>query len=126
MDNGRVADDARFPRWVYGVGDEPDARFSLANERTFLAWIRTSLALLAAGVALEALELPIEEHLRLAAALVLTGIGVLAPLLAWLGWARAERAVRRRVPLPSPTSFGLLVVGVVVAGALVLVGIVLA
>jgi putative membrane protein len=35
----------RFPRWVYGAGDEPDARFSLANERTFLAWIRTSLAL---------------------------------------------------------------------------------
>jgi len=44
----------RFPRWVYGAGDEPDARFSLANERTFLAWIRTSLALLAGSIAVEA------------------------------------------------------------------------
>lgn len=116
----------RFPRWVYGVGSEPDARFSLANERTFLAWVRTALALLASGVALEALDLPIEEHLRFTAALVLVGVGVLAPLLAWVGWARAERAVRQRQPLPAPSSFALLVVGVVVAGALVLVGMVLA
>ena len=50
---------SRFPRWVYGVGTEPDARFSLANERTFLAWVRTSLAFSAAGVALEALSLPL-------------------------------------------------------------------
>ena len=46
----------RFPRQVYGHGEDPDPRFSLANERTFLAWIRTTLALLAAGVALEAVE----------------------------------------------------------------------
>ena len=44
----------RRPGWVYGRGHEPDVRFSLANERTFLAWIRTALALLAAGVALDA------------------------------------------------------------------------
>ena len=34
----------RFPKAVYGVGAEPDPRFTLANERTFLAWIRTALA----------------------------------------------------------------------------------
>lgn len=50
---------ARFPQSVYGQGEEPDARFSLANERTFLAWIRTSLALIAGGVALEAFDLPL-------------------------------------------------------------------
>ena len=36
-----------------------DPRVPLALERTFLAWIRTSLALLAGGVALEALDLPV-------------------------------------------------------------------
>ena len=35
-------------------GTEPDPRFTLANERTFLAWIRTSLAFLAGGIAIEA------------------------------------------------------------------------
>jgi putative membrane protein len=38
-------------------GQEPDYRFSLANERTFLAWIRTALAILASGVALDQLVL---------------------------------------------------------------------
>ncbi|GIG22405.1 hypothetical protein Cch01nite_31290 [Cellulomonas chitinilytica] len=126
MDDAPPPRPPRFPRWVYGVGSEPDARFSLANERTFLAWVRTSLALLASGVALEALDLPVEAGLRFAAALVLVTVGVVAPVLAWVGWARAERAVRLRHPLPAPSSFGLLVVGVVLAGALVLVGMVLA
>ena len=47
----------RWPRWVYGGGTEPDARFTFANERTFLAWIRTALALLAGGVALDSIPL---------------------------------------------------------------------
>src|ERR1043165_2701247 len=41
----------RRPKW-FQEGQDPDYRFTLANERTFLAWIRTSLALLAAAVAL--------------------------------------------------------------------------
>jgi len=122
MEPEQPAPDRRFPRWVYGVGSEPDARFSLANERTFLAWARTGLALLAGGVALEALDLPVERGLRLAAAVLLIALGTLTPAVAWWGWSRAERAMRRSDPLPAPVGFGLLVVGVGVAGLLVLLG----
>ena len=46
--------DRRWPRRVYAAGSEPDPRFTFANERTFLAWIRTGLGFLAAGVAIAA------------------------------------------------------------------------
>ncbi|MCC2334791.1 YidH family protein [Cellulomonas wangsupingiae] len=122
MSPDRTPPGRRFPRWVYDVGTEPDARFSLANERTFLAWARTGLALLAGGVALEALALPVEPGLRLAAAVVLVVLGTLAPAVAWWGWVSTERAMRRGDPLPAPVGFVLLVAGVGVAGVLVLVG----
>jgi len=114
----------RFPSWVFGAGDEPDARFSLANERTFLAWIRTSLALSAAGVALVAVDVPVTPALRSASALLLVGLGVLAPVLAWLRWAALERGMRLARPLPAPLLGPLLTVGVTVASLLVLVGLV--
>ncbi|MBD3778298.1 MULTISPECIES: DUF202 domain-containing protein [unclassified Cellulomonas] len=115
----------RFPRRVYTRGTEPDGRFSLANERTFLAWVRTALALLAGGVALEALDLPVEPHLRLAAAVLLILLGIAAPAQAWAGWARTERALRERQPLPAPAFSGPLAAGVALAGVLVLVGLLL-
>lgn len=65
----------RYPAGLYSHGAEPDPRFSLANERTFLAWIRTSLALIAAGVALEAFVVNMPPGLRLAAALLLIVAG---------------------------------------------------
>ena len=110
----------RFPRSVYGTGDEPDPRFSLANERTFLAWVRTALALVASGVALEALALPLQPDLRRAASVLLVVLGVLAPAQAWLGWARDERAMRTGRPLAAPSLAGPLALGVAVAAALVL------
>lgn len=115
----------RFPKRVYRVGTEPDARFSLANERTFLAWIRTSLALIAAGLALEAFELPIEPALRLTAALILILLGVLAPVQAWLGWMGAEKALRVGRPLPAPVLAGPLGLGVALVGLLLGVGLLL-
>ena len=45
---------SRLARRVFPEGTEPDPRFTLANERTFLAWMRTALAFIAGGVALEA------------------------------------------------------------------------
>lgn len=116
-------DDRRFPRRVYGTGTEPDPRFTLANERTFLAWIRTSLALIAGGVALEAFELPISPVLNLASAVILITLGTLTPVYAWFGWARIERAMRASRPLPSPRLAGPLGVGVGLVGLLLIIGI---
>ena len=82
----------RFPKSVYGQGDDPDARFSLANERTFLSWIRTSLALIAAGVALEALQIPVQDGLRVSASAIFIALGIFAPLHAWISWTQIGRA----------------------------------
>ncbi|TKR21986.1 DUF202 domain-containing protein [Cellulomonas hominis] len=117
--------DRRFPRFVYGRGSEPDARFSLSNEQTFLSWVRIGLALLAGGVALEALDLHLEPHLRLTAAVLLIALGIATPVQAWFGWARVERAMRERRPLPAPALSGPLAAGVAVAGVLVLLGLLL-
>ena len=116
---------SRFPASVYGRGEEPDPRFSLANERTFLAWIRTSLALLAAGVALEALELPIQPALRIAASVLFIALGLLAALQSWFGWAATERSLRNGRALPGPTLGAGIAVGVVAATVLVSVGLLL-
>jgi putative membrane protein len=112
----------RRPRWVYEHGDDPDPRFSLANERTALAWVRTALALVAGGAALTSLasiaDLP--GLLDVLAALACLGGGGLA-VRAALGWARVERALREARALPAPRSLGL-VAGLVVVLAVALAG----
>lgn len=105
----------RRPRSVYGVGSEPDPRFSLANERTALAWIRTGLALVAGGVALTSLSTLADFSAMLdmiAVAACLSG-GALA-ISALASWRRVERALRLRLPLPSPQALPALTSGVVV------------
>lgn len=117
---------SRFPGWVYREGTEPDPRFTLANERTFLAWIRTSLALIAAGVALEALGLPLHPGFRLASSLTLLVAGLVIPVLAWIGWGRTERAIRRAESLPAPLIAVPIAAALVAVTVLVLLGILLA
>ncbi|HEY9292938.1 MAG TPA: DUF202 domain-containing protein [Microlunatus sp.] len=116
----------RFPARLYRDGREPDPRFTLANERTFLAWIRTALALLAGGVALESLGLGINPGFRLAASLVLVVSGLLTPVQAWFGWQRVERAMRLGRPLPSPALAFPVTVAVAVVGLLLLLGVIFA
>ena len=115
----------RFPRGVYQVGNEPDPRFSLANERTFLAWIRTSLGLLAVGVAIEALRLEMQPVLRFIAAMIFVVLAVIAGIHAWFSWARHEKAMRLHRALPGPSTGIVLVVGVVLATLLLVVGMLL-
>ena len=113
----------RFPRSVYGVGAEPDPRFTLANERTFLAWIRTALALVAAGVALGALSLDVQPALQVATAVLLLVLGAVVPVLAWFTWSDVERALREDSPLPSSRAALPVAVGIAVAAVLLALGV---
>lgn len=112
----------RWPAWIYGTGEEPDQRFSLANERTFLAWVRTSLALLAGGVALDTVDLNGTRGLQTALAVTLVLLGLGCAAASWVRWARTERAMRRRTPLPSTTviAWFALVLVLVAAGLVIL------
>jgi len=115
----------RFPASLFAHGSEPDPRFTLANERTFLAWIGAALALIAAGVALEALGLGLNPGLRIAASVVLVLAGIATPVQAWIGWYLTEKALREARPLPSPFLAAPIAVIVVIAGVLVVLGILL-
>ena len=85
-----------------------------------MAWIRTALALIAGGVALEVLGLDLHPGLRLSASLVLIVTGTVSPAFGWANWMRTERAIRMQQPLPSSPSGPLLAAAVVAVGALVL------
>ncbi len=111
----------RWPSSVYAHGHEPDPRFSLANERTFLAWIRTALALVAGAAAVDALPLPLSDTVQGLLAATLALAGLLTAGAAWRGWARTERAMREGSSLPSNPA--MLVVLVAVAVAAVVLGV---
>ncbi len=105
------------------VGTDPDYRFTLANERTFLAWLRTGLALVAGAAALAGLVPDFGPRpIRLALTGVLLLLAVIVTLGAYLRWDRAERALRENRPLTIGLLPRLLVGGllVVVLGVSVL------
>jgi putative membrane protein len=101
---------------------ELDYRFTLANERTFLAWQRTSLGLLAAAVAIvqfvPELGVPGARHVIGAA---LTTLAMLCAGLGLRRWRVVERAMRRGVPLPPAKAPAYLGIGLMAIGVLVLV-----
>ena len=107
-------------------GTDPDPRFTLANERTFLAGIRTSLALTAGGIGLEAFAGDVfpPRH-RLLLSVLLLGFGALLAVLVFLRWYASERAMRmgRQLPLPVTgpfLSFGIAATGLILILLLVL------
>ncbi|MFD7018262.1 YidH family protein [Streptomyces sp. NPDC059161] len=112
------------PQRIDEEGETPDYRFSLANERTFLAWIRTSLALIGGGFAVDQFLPELRRGVRVGLALALLAAGVLCALRAVNHWVRCERAMRRGEDLPVtrfPTFLGLAVAVVAVVMVVVVV-----
>lgn len=94
-----VASSALRERRLEQTGSDPDPRFTFANERTFLAWNRTALALIASGLA-AAQFLKFNPHgLRLVIAVPLIVLGAALALASFLHWEDSERAMRLREPL---------------------------
>jgi putative membrane protein len=105
------------------AGQEPDARFSYANERTFLAWIRTALGLMTAGLAITQLLPPFDfPGGRRLIGLPLIALGTLIAGVSYWQWRANERAMRLGRPLPGSL---LPRVVAVVVGACAVVGTVL-
>jgi putative membrane protein len=107
------------PERLRAEGETPDYRFSLANERTFLAWLRTALALLAGGIAVDQFLTDLRWAVRTAIAVLLLVGGALCAIRAVNHWARSERAMRRGEDLPVSRFPALLAVGTALTAVLV-------
>lgn len=98
------------------------AQAALSNERTFLSWIRTALALVVTGVAVVAFTLPIDLGWRLASGGVLLLLAIASSVQAVIGWRVTDRALRRHEPVPELRIGMSVTVGVAIAAGLLLVG----
>jgi putative membrane protein len=108
-----------------GDGTEPDPRFTLANERTFLAWNRTALALVVAGLGIIQLlppfpGVPFGRHVL---GVPLIALGAAVSVVAYWEWRRTQAALRHGKPLPRsvlPLVLAGTIAGIAVLSAVVL------
>jgi len=103
-----------------GDGTEPDPRFTFANERTFLAWSRTALALVVAGLGVVQLlppfpGVPWGRHVL---GVPLIVFGAIVAVAAYGEWVRSQRALRHGQPLPRSVMPRLLATVITVIGVI--------
>jgi putative membrane protein len=115
--DGEAPRGTRSPRAVYDRGEEPDPLYTLANERTYLAWLRLAVTLLAAAVAVDRLFLERPRNGSQVIALALVGVAVGSCALGVRRWWVTERALRLRRPLPGFGAPLLAVLAVLLIGA---------
>jgi len=114
----------RQPRWWPTEGDEPDPRWSLANERTLLAYERTALGLVVAGFAIAGTHTVTDAPVWLAAVgLPLMALGALLGLEGRSRFVAAQKAMRNGEPLEAPRAAALLPWGL---ASIAVIGMVLA
>jgi putative membrane protein len=93
--------------------EEPDVRFTFANERTFLAWNRTALALIATGVAATQLLPKFDIAFgRRILGLPLIALGAVLAITSFQYWKRNQAAMRRGEPLPRSPMPQVLAIGI--------------
>ncbi|MEU7767708.1 DUF202 domain-containing protein [Nocardia sp. NPDC049190] len=103
-----------------------DYRFTLANERTFLAWMRTSLGLLAGGVAVHTLVQPFRmAGFRRAIALSCVMLAMVVAVGAYTHWRKVGVAMRRGSPLPDTVLVPILSAGIAAVSLLACVAVLL-
>lgn len=101
MDHQDKTDSASPRQKWWQTGKTPDYRFTLANERTFLAWIRTALAFMAGAVGIEQFTPHLSPPvLKITLVLMLLGVGASIGSLAWRRWRKNEYAMRMEQDLP--------------------------
>lgn len=98
--------------------DRPDERFTLASERTFLAWLRTSLGLLAGGIAMVHLVPEFSTGwVRTALGLALILLAVGAPIAGLRRWLQVQRALESGAPMPAERDLWVFGIGIALIAA---------
>ncbi|MDJ0359092.1 DUF202 domain-containing protein [Rhodococcus sp. H29-C3] len=93
--------------------DRPDERFTLASERTFLAWMRTALGLLAGGIAVVHLVPDFSTGwVRTGLGLTLILMGGAAAFVGLRRWMQVKHALDRGAPMPEATELWIFSVGI--------------
>jgi putative membrane protein len=105
----------RFDNWVRSQGTDPDPRFTLANERTFLTWITTSLGMLGVGLAIGTI-IPNESLLIDVLALLWIAMAAILAVRAMIRWFRLEQAMRLGRGLPLSSSIPIVAISLAVLG----------